>query len=460
MQLPWNAHLIAVCALALSASTQVSAAQVRIAQEADGYRLLVDGAPFVIKGAGLGNGSMETLAARGGNALRTWRVDPDPQRQRALLDRAQRNGLKVAVGIEIGNQRHGFDYDDAAAVQQQLQRVLAQVRQSATHPAVLMWVVGNELNLDYTNPKVWNAVGEIAEAIHALDPDHPVTTTLAGFDKQLIDRLRTRAPALDLIAVQLYGEIAALPQKLHESGWRGPYVVTEWGPTGHWESPTTTWGAPIEDDSTRKARLLEQRYRSYIDSDTRQGLGSFVFLWGDKQERTPTWYGLFLSSGEATPSVDTLQWLWTGQWPATRAPAVSSLTLAGQRAIDSVSLRPGQAVTARIVASGASALHYDWHVRSESTARSIGGDPETLPPLVAAAIAPLPVAGGRNRAHGTGEEVRLIAPPPGNYRLFVEVRDDAGRAGYANLPFRVLPPSPAPRQGASESLQPDMHSSR
>ncbi len=65
MQLPWNARVIALCVLALSASTQVSAAQVRIAQEAHGYRLLVDGAPFVIKGAGLGNGSMETLAARG-----------------------------------------------------------------------------------------------------------------------------------------------------------------------------------------------------------------------------------------------------------------------------------------------------------------------------------------------------------------------------------------------------------
>ncbi|NEK69255.1 MAG: hypothetical protein G3W70_15845 [Xanthomonas perforans] len=460
MQLSCNARVIAVCVFALVASTQVSAAQVRIAQEADGYRLLVDGAPFVIKGAGLGNGSMETLAARGGNALRTWRVDPDPQRQRALLDRAQGNGLKVAVGIEVGNQRHGFDYDDATAVKQQLQRILAQVRQSAAHPAVLMWVVGNELNLDYTNPKVWNAVGEIAEAIHAIDPDHPVTTTLAGFDKQLIDHLKTRAPALDLIAVQLYGDIAALPQKLHESGWRGPYVVTEWGPTGHWESPTTRWGAPIEDDSTRKALLLEQRYRSDIASDTRQGLGSFVFLWGDKQERTPTWYGLFLSSGEATPSVDTLQLLWTGQWPATRAPTVAALTLAGQRATDSVSLRPGQAVTARIRASGASVLRYDWHVRSESTARSIGGDPETLPPLVDAAIAPNRVPGGRNGARATGEEVRLIAPTPGNYRLFVEVRDDAGRAGYANLPFRVLPPSPALRQGASEPSQPDMHSSR
>nr|WP_076039586.1 glycoside hydrolase family 2 TIM barrel-domain containing protein [Xanthomonas campestris]WVL60104.1 glycoside hydrolase family 2 TIM barrel-domain containing protein [Xanthomonas campestris pv. barbareae] len=432
MRYRWQWCQLVAGALLLACSAAAWAAQVRIEHRDDGYRLLVDGAPFVIKGAGLGNGSMETLAARGGNALRTWRVDPDPQRQRAFLDRAQRNGLKVAVGIEVGNERHGFDYNNAAAVRQQLQRIRTQVQQSAAHPAVLMWVVGNELNLDYTNPKVWNAVGAIADAIHAIDPDHPVTTTLAGFDKPLIDRLKARAPSLDLIAVQLYGDIDALPQKLHDSGWRGPYVVTEWGPTGHWESPTTTWGAPIEDNSARKAVLLEQRYRQRIASDTRQGLGSFVFLWGNKQERTPTWYGLFLPSGAATPSVDALQALWTGRWPVTRAPAVSTLTLDGKQALDSVTLRAGHTATATLTASGATALRYVWQVRTESTARSIGGDAEALPPQIDIEL--------RSDQAGDDSRVRLRAPAPGNYRLFLEVHDQQGRAGYANLPFRVEAP--------------------
>lgn|GEM_PF-6575289 len=134
-----------------------------------------------------------------------------------------------------------------------------------------------------------------------------------------------------------------------------PVCDHRWGPTGHWESPTTSWGAPIEDDSARKALLLEQRYRRSIASDTRQGLGSFVFLWGDKQERTSTWYGLFLPSGEATPSVDTLQLLWTGRWPTTRAPTVSTLTLNDQRArVD----RPlVAALYERLIAGGAPALH-------------------------------------------------------------------------------------------------------
>ena len=102
-------------------------------------------------------------------------------------------------------------------------------------------------------------------------------------------------PQLDLIGVQLYADIAGLDAKIRKSGWTGPYVVTEWGPTGHWESPLTPWGAPIEDDSARKAMLLRDRYLHEIAPDDPQRLGSFVFLWGAKQERTPTWYGLGIS---------------------------------------------------------------------------------------------------------------------------------------------------------------------
>ncbi|SBV49352.1 hypothetical protein XBLMG947_0124 [Xanthomonas bromi] len=77
-----------------------------------------------------------------------------------------------------------------------------------------------------------------------------------------------------------------------------------------------------------------------------------------------------------------------------------------------------------------------------------------------AALEPNRAAGERDGASGMGNEVRLIAPPPGTYRVFVEVRDDAGRAGYANLPFRVLPPDPASVPRESDLPQPNMHSSR
>ncbi|HEY0333562.1 MAG TPA: glycoside hydrolase family 2 TIM barrel-domain containing protein [Stenotrophomonas sp.] len=405
---------------------------VRIVRQGDGYQLLVDGQPFLVKGAGMsGEGKMAELAARGGNSFRTWDVEPDPVRMRATLDEAQRLGLKVAVGIAVGNERHGFDYNDEVAVAAQLQRIRGEVEAWKDHPAVLMWVAGNELNLHYKNQKVWNAIGGIADMIHGVDPNHPVMTTLAGFGPPLIAQLKQRAPSLDLIGIQLYGNLSELPVKLRQSQWTGPYVVTEWGPTGHWESPLTAWKAPIEDDASRKAALLIERYQRYIASDTRLGLGSYVFLWGQKQERTPTWYGLFLHDGLATPSVDAMQYLWTGAWPANRAPAIEPIRIDGKAAIDSVVLAPGSEHRAQVHATDhdGDTLQYRWQVRAESTATSIGGDAEHLPPEVALTVAKTDTSTG---------DFRFSAPtPPGNYRLFVEVLDGRGHAAYANFPFQV-----------------------
>jgi hypothetical protein len=373
-------------------------------------------------------GSQEALAARGGNALRTWRTDNGRESGASVLDRARANGLFVALGIDVAGERRGFDYDDPQAVARQQARIREEVLRYKDHPALLMWVVGNELNLESRNPRVWDAVGRIADMIHRLDPHHPVMTTLAGFDPALIGLLKARAPALDLLGLQLYGDLAALPRLLRESGWTGPYVVTEWGPTGHWESPLTAWGAPIEDDSTRKADLLQQRYLGTIAADSRQCLGSFVFLWGQKQERTPTWYGLFLASGEATAGVDTMQYLWTGAWPDDRSPSIGPIELDGRRAAQSVVLQPGREYEARVAASddGAEALEYRWSIAQESRARSIGGDPEAAPAAVTL------------RRVGEGGGLRFAAPRrAGAYRLFVTVHDGAGRAAYANIPFRV-----------------------
>lgn len=333
------------------------------------------------------------------------------------------------MGIEVARERHGFDYDDAVSVREQLERIRQEVRLYRHHPAVLMWVVGNELNLESRNPRVWNAVNDIAVMIHEEDPRHPVMTTLAGFDSALAMQLRTRAPALDLIGIQLYGDIVGLQDKLAQGRWTGPYIVTEWGPTGHWESPRTTWNAPIEADASTKAGWLLERYQRHIASDTRQGLGSYVFLWGDKQERTPTWYGLFLRSGQSTPGVDAMQYLWTGRWPANRAPWTTPILLEGKRAEESVILRPGQAALARVesVDPEGDPLSFRWQLLEESTATTVGGDAEQVPPQVRMETREV-IPGG----------LRFQAPVGvGNYRLFVEVRDGAGHAAYANFPFRV-----------------------
>lgn len=404
---------------------------VQVEQTADGYRLQVNGQPFFVRGAGLDDGDRAALAQRGGNAFRTWRVSSRHESGRQMLDRAQAQGLFVAMGLEVARERHGFDYDDERAVAKQLARLRREVIAHRDHPALLLWVVGNELNLEARNPRVWNAVNDIVEMIREVDPRHPALTPLAGFDAATLAEIRQRAPAVELLGVQLYGDVARLGQ-LREAGWDGPYLVTEWGPTGHWEVAKTPWGAPIEDSSARKAERLVQRYRQHILADAAHCLGSFVFLWGQKQERTPTWYGLFLDSGEYTAAVDAMQTLWTGQSPAHPAPQVGTLWLDGRRAEDGVVVAPRQSLRARVEIDPAQASEwtFDWQLREESRATSIGGDPEKPPRKLRL----------RFEAGAPGEVAFTAPRRRGAYRLFVTVRDRHGGAGHANLPLAVAAP--------------------
>ncbi len=418
----------ALCGAAPLAKTN-GPVKVEVRQVDGGYQLFLDRTPFYVKGAGLEFGSQEKLAAHGGNSFRTWRTENGRESGREVLDRAMKNGLYVMMGLDIARQRHGFDYDDAAAVKRQFDQVKAEVAKYKDHPALLVWAIGNELNLGANNPKVWDAVNELSKMIHEVDPNHLTTSPLAGIGKDLVNLIRTRAPDLDFLSVQMYADIINLPRYLKECGWQGPYMVTEWGATGHWEVGKTQWGAPIENDSTTKADFYQKRFETVIQPDKKQCIGSYVFLWGQKQERTPTWYGMFLENGEETATVDVLHRAWNGEWPQNRSPHLAGAWLEGKTASQNVRLKPGQTCTAKVQASDPDQdpLHYSWEVLEESTDLKWGGDFETKPKCLPELI-----------AEPRKSEVNLKAPSkPGAYRLFVYVFDGHGHAAHANIPFQV-----------------------
>jgi hypothetical protein len=429
----WMAALLAAwmtVGLAWAAEAPIAShpAKVEVRQAGGKWRLYVNGKQFFINGAGLEFGDQEKLAAAGGNSFRSWRPDNGQETGQQVLDRALKNGLYVAMGLDVEPERNGFDYSNSNAVAGQLAKMKVDVLRLKNHPALLFWDIGNELNLNSHNPKVWDAVNDISKMIHQLDPNHPTTTSLAGINRELVDQIKSRLPDIDFLCVQSYADIVNLPAELRDSGWTGPYVVTEWGATGHWECGKTQWGAPIEDNSSVKAGCYRKRYEVAIASDTTNCLGSYVFLWGQKQERTPTWYGMFLNSGETTETVDVMQYVWTGQWPAFRSPQLKSCSLAGKTAQQNVHLLPGQNYAATVSAQSPAGdpLTYSWEIMEESSAQSIGGDlekqPSRLPGLVQDAAA----------------NTQLRAPTkPGAYRLFVYVIDRHQKAAYANIPFYV-----------------------
>jgi beta-galactosidase/beta-glucuronidase len=404
--------------------------KVELKKQSQNYQLSVDGNPFYIKGAGLELGSIKSLADYGGNAFRTWRVDNGEKSGLEILDEAQRYGLMVCIGLDVARERHGFDYSDKQAVAQQLAAIEQDILALKDHPALLMWGIGNELNLRHSNPKVWNAVDDISKMIHRLDPNHPTTTMLAGAEPEVIKLVVARCPDLDLLSFQLYGEIDQLPDYLSQSGFSGAYTVSEWGATGHWESACTDWDRPFEANSSVKAGCYQQRYIDYIAADRRQCLGSFVFLWGQKQERTPTWYGVFLEQGQHTESAQVMGTLWTKQAPKQPVAKLLSLDINGQEAPASIYLTEQQHYTARVSVDykQTETLSYHWELLKEvdKSLESDGGDFEPRPETVWQQLGD----SGLNT-------VEFPAPQPGEYRLFVVVLDSHGGAATANLPVLV-----------------------
>jgi hypothetical protein len=402
---------------------------VEIVKVEGAFQLLRGGEVYEVKGAGLEFGNIEALVAHGGNSFRTWRTDNGRETGRQVLDRAAALGATVAMCIEIGRERHGFDYDDEEAVAAQLAYARGEVLKYRDHPALLTWIIGNEANLHFENPKVFDAINDIAKMIHEVDGRHPATTALAGFDSELATLIRTRAPDLDFVSIQMYGDIVNLPRKLDEANYDGPYFVTEWGATGHWEVPKTAWGAPIEHNSSEKAQSYLRSYQTAIATDPAHAIGSYVFLWGQKQERTPTWYGMFLADGSETEVVDVMHYLWNGAWPANRSPRVEGLLLDGKTALGDVTLEPGGRYEARVTARDADGdeLSFRWEIMRESEAKQAGGDKEDVPELLPGLV----------DSSGPAE-VQVKAPAePGAYRLFVYVYDGQGHAGHANIPFLV-----------------------
>jgi len=389
------------------------------------YSLIRGGQPYFIKGAGIKTKYMDRLAKAGGNSVRTWSVaDAD-----LILDQAYRLGLTVTLGLWVRTERSGFNYDDPNAVAQQLDKITQAVLKYKDHPALLMWGIGNEVNMNYSNVGVWDAIEEIAVMIDELDGQHPKMTVLAGMPKRDIKLVREQCPHIDILGINAYAALPRVPKKIREYGWEGPYVVTEWGSNGYWEVPTTGWGAALEPSSSEKATVYRGRYENVILGDVARSFGSYVFYWGYSQEWTPTWFGLFTDGGFETPVVDAMQFLWSGAWPNNRAPTVGGLSLdgllSGDQDIYLDSSNTYQA-NASVTDPDGDKVQLKWFIHREHAGATAGGDLEML-----SEIAGQPIQNGEGL-------ISVKAPSEsGAYRLYLYAYDSYNHVASVNLPFYV-----------------------
>ena len=311
------------------------------------FSMTRDGAPYYVKGID-GAANLDLAQRSGVNSIRTF----DSTGAMALLDNAASHCMTVSLGVSLSNMSGDYNNETyKAGKRAEVTSLLATIK---NHPALLTWVVGNEIQLaaNNDNPTTVGFVQELTLMIHQQDPNHPVITAVAGANANFINHLVTYAPALDALGINSYAGVGSVVNALASTNYMGAILITEWGPTGWWEATqNTSWGRPVEETSGEKGRVYQTRYVSFAHKP--RVLGDYVFLWGQKIENTPTWFGMFLEtipelgiSGESLPTVDTMVFNWLGTNPANRAPDVTGFTLGGRAAGGSIALTAGQSVPA------------------------------------------------------------------------------------------------------------------
>lgn len=417
--------VIGAIGISSSPSTLIS---VTINRQDDNYRLYHDGQPYFIKGIG-GRQHLGMAAAAGANSIRTWGSHDAGD----LLDRARSYEMTVMLGTWLSHEQE--DYLDPTYKSVKINELQKLLDDHKNHPALLMWALGNEINLEGADtPAAWGFVNELALLIKSQDPHHPVISVIACKPKTL-NNIAAYAPDLDVVGINAYGTLSDVRTMIDNTAFEGPYIVTEWGVDGHWEAEKTVWGRPIEPTSAQKARNHLQHYEQNILANRDRCIGSYVFLWGQKQERTPTWYSMFIEnlpgtdlSDASCPTVDVMHFNWSGDWPSNQAPRVDEMTINGVAAADDVKLTPGEPFVAQVAAADPDndGLRFVWELMEEPTVLGIGGSYEPRP------------GGFGNVMDGSLPNLNLLAPErSGEYRLFVYVLDENGHVGTANIPFQV-----------------------
>ncbi len=400
----------------------VAPSVVKIERTATGWQLLRNGQPYYVKGVG-GTTRIDELVAAGGNSVRTW----GSERASQELDEAQKRGLTLAFGMWLGHQHH-VNYEDAARLKEQYEKVRQDVLKHRSHPALLLYGLGNEMEVSGNDREVlWRHIEDLAKLCKELDPNHPTMTTVAEVSKEKIANIKRWAPSIDILGINSYGGLPTLPKRLKEYGWDKPFLVTEFGPLGPWERPKTSWGAALEPTSSEKAAFYRRNYESSIKNQAGWCLGSYAFLWGDKQEETPTWFGMFLPSGERTEAIDVMTEMWTGKAPSNRSPSILSFNLD----IAQTEVAGASKAQASIIAQDPDRdrLTYRWELRREATNKRFAGEGEVKPGVIKGVLDGV-----------TSPQIQFSVPKePGGYRLYVLALDGKGNAAAANLPFAVRP---------------------
>jgi hypothetical protein len=392
--------------------------RVEVVKTGDGWQLLRGGKPYFIKGVG-GDAPKQLLPQLGGNTFRTWGAD----RLANDLDDARQSGLTVIAGLWLGHKRRGFDYHNTDQVKKQFDKAREVVRGSRNDPALLIWAIGNEMENDEPagDPAVWQAIEDIAAMIKKEDPNHPTMTVIAEVGGDKIPQLVKNCPDIDVVGLNSYAGGSSVGERYKQLGGTKPFIITEFGPPGQWETRKKPWGAVPELTSTEKADWYRRTYLGSVVGEKGWCLGSCAFTWGFKREASATWYGMFISDGTKVAAIDTMSELWTGKPVGNPCPRINSLKLAeGDGQVD-----PGTTVHVSLDASSANGepIKVTWELERDSFQYRVAEEG-----AAGATVFPEAIINATDK----GADLKMPAGA-GGYRLYAYVHTRHNGSAVANV---------------------------
>ncbi|MBN9141102.1 MAG: discoidin domain-containing protein [Micrococcales bacterium] len=409
------------------------------------WKLYVDGAPYIVKGltwgpktTGAGAISaakldeyLDDLVSLGVNTIRTWGTDADSH---VLFDAAADHGIRVIAGFWIqpgGGPGSGGCPDFVAGTGSYLDAVRSDVAsyvaQYKDDPAVLMWSLGNESLLGlgncYTGSQLEaqrNAyaafVEELAQDVKAIDANHPVTSTDAWVGAW--PYLKANAPSLDLYAINAYGALSGVQAAWSAGGYTVPYVVTETGPQGEWETAADATGKPSEPSDAAKAQAYTDAW-NVITANAGVALGATMFHFGTETDFGGVWFNLFPGEKKRAAWYAVAAAYGGPAASGNRPPAISGVTASA------ISVPGGSTFTLNATVSDPESDPTTVVVQKSGNYATGDGS------LTAAASIPA----------GAGSWTVTAPADAGVWKFYVTATDDHGNIAYAPVSVTVTDPS-------------------
>lgn len=428
--------IVAGLAVAQAPAANAAGSVVKVTGSQGDWQLTVDGSPFEIKGLTWGPSPADAardlpdVAKMGVNTIRTWGTDASSA---PLFDAAAANGIKVIAGFWLqpgGGPGSGgcVDYlTDTTYKNTMLAEFPKWVNTYKDNPGVLMWDVGNESVLGLQNcysgdqlEQERNAytsyVNELSKAVHAADPNHPVTSTDAWTGAWPYYKKNT--PDLDLLAVNSYKDVCNVKAAWESGGYDKPYIVTEGGPAGSWEVPNDANGVADEPTDQQKADGYTNAWNC-VAGHKGVALGATLFHYGNEDDFGGIWFNL-VPDGLKRPSYYAVKRAYGGDTSGDNLPPqVTDVTV--------------NDATAGVPGGG------DVTIGTHTT------DPENDPISYQVLFSSIYV--DNNGAlvpaatSGNGDALTAKAPDKaGVYKVYVKATDNHGNVGFGSKSVRIVPP--------------------